>query len=291
MCRFILYLGPPIALKSLITDPVNSLIHQSYHSIETRERLNGDGFGIAWYVPGLSADPAAFRSVSPAWNNRNLLDLARVTQSSCVLAHVRAATPGLPVAEANCHPFCHGRVSFMHNGHIGGFRRLKRAILGSLSDAAFSAIQGSTDSEHLMALFLDEHGRAPQPQPGARLAHALRNTVIKLQEIAAAESVQELSYLNVAVSDGAACAVMRYSTDPSHTDSLFMNRGRRYECSGGLCRMVEPEPGSESAAVVISSERLSADGSWERIPENTIVTVEPDRGVGMAPAFESAAVR
>lgn len=90
MCRFVLYLGSEITLDVLTTRPTNSIIHQSFHSHLREEPLNGDGFGIAWYVPDVSPEPAQFRSIQPAWNNVNLLHLARVCRSSVVLAHVRA---------------------------------------------------------------------------------------------------------------------------------------------------------------------------------------------------------
>ena len=63
MCRFVLYLGPELTLDTLITKPSHSLIHQSTHATERREPLNGDGFGLAWYVPSISAEPARFRSI------------------------------------------------------------------------------------------------------------------------------------------------------------------------------------------------------------------------------------
>lgn len=288
MCRFILYLGPPITLKSLITDPVNSLIHQSYHSIETKERLNGDGFGVAWYVPELSHEPAAFRSISPAWNNHNLLHLARVTTSPCVLAHVRAATPGLPVSEANCHPFCHGHLAFMHNGHIGGFRKLRRTIVDDLSNEAFEAIHGSTDTEHLFAMFLDRYRALESAPPAERIGPALQTTIRDVLDLARGTGQTDHSYFNIAVSDGNSAAVMRYSTDTAaNTDSLYLNRGQQYLCVGGICRMVDPSESSGTQAVVVSSERLSADPSWERIPENTMVTVVPDRRVHIGDAVPS----
>jgi glutamine amidotransferase len=53
-------------------------------------------------------------------------------QSTTILAHVRAASPGLPVLEVNCHPFRMGRLTFMHNGGIAGFGRIKRAIQASV---------------------------------------------------------------------------------------------------------------------------------------------------------------
>ena len=52
-----------------------------------------------------AVEPAVFRSITPAWNNRNLQNLARVVASDCILAHVRAATQSSGVNEANCHPF------------------------------------------------------------------------------------------------------------------------------------------------------------------------------------------
>lgn len=90
MCRFVLYLGRPIHLSSLITEPENSLIHQSFDSHERDEPLNGDGFGVAWYAPEATADAALFRSITPAWSNQNLARLARAVKSPCVLAHQKA---------------------------------------------------------------------------------------------------------------------------------------------------------------------------------------------------------
>ncbi|MFQ5353611.1 MAG: class II glutamine amidotransferase, partial [Thermodesulfobacteriota bacterium] len=61
MCRFVLYLGEDVALNSLITEPENSIIHQSFHSHERAEPLNGDGFGVAWYAPEVGEEPAVFK--------------------------------------------------------------------------------------------------------------------------------------------------------------------------------------------------------------------------------------
>ena len=53
---------------------------------------------------------------APAWNNLNLVRLSDKIRSSLIFAHVRAATVGSPVTEANCHPFAVGRYMMMHNG-------------------------------------------------------------------------------------------------------------------------------------------------------------------------------
>ena len=150
-----LYLGPETRLSSLIIEPTHSLIRQSTHSREREEPLNGDGFGIGWYAPDHTTEPAVFRSITPAWNNRNLQNLARVVASDCVLAHVRAATQSSGVNEANCHPFRWRHYLCMHNGDVGDFRLVRRKLLASVCDEAFGNVYGSTDSEHFFALFID----------------------------------------------------------------------------------------------------------------------------------------
>lgn len=284
MCRFTLYLGPPIALSSLITEPAHSLIHQSFESREREEPLNGDGFGLAWYVPGMSERPAVFRSISPAWSNRNLLELCRVTKSHCLLAHVRAATRGIPVTETNCHPFTHERFAMMHNGDVGSFHLMRRKIIGELSESAFHVVQGTTDSEHLFGMFLDEHAAvAAGSSTGDSLAAALERTLRRIAAHGQAIGSDEPSFLNVAVSDGRHAAASRCTTDPrGRADSLYVHTGRRYVCEGGVCRMIEPADG-HGPTVIISSEPLSDDPGWTEVPVNHLVVVSEDRMVSIRP--------
>jgi predicted glutamine amidotransferase len=57
-------------------------------------------------------------------NNENLARLACKIVSPLIFAHVRAAYPGMPVSEQNCHPFAWGRYLWMHNGVVGGFAKV-----------------------------------------------------------------------------------------------------------------------------------------------------------------------
>lgn len=289
MCRFVLYLGPPIGLTSLLTEPANSIIHQSFHSHEREEPLNGDGFGVAWYAPELSAEPGVFRSISPAWSNRNLANLARMTRSACVLAHVRAASPGLPVTETNTHPFAWGPFAFMHNGEVGGFHAVKRRLLAGLSDEAFDLIGGSTDSEYLFALFSDRLRERVAGGAGAGdlgtagvddLAAALEAAVGDL--LALTRPLGEPSTLNVAIADGRRAVAMRFTDGaPEESPSLYLHTGKRYVCEDGLCRMIEPE--RDHHAVLVCSEPLSADPGWSRVPVNHQVLIDHDRAVEVRP--------
>lgn len=167
MCRLLAYFGTAEAsLLDLFIRPSHSIIKQSYGA---RERLgdglsglpsllNADGFGVAWYAPEESGDPTpgCYVSTSPAWNDANLPRLCAKLSSHLVLAHIRAASLGAAVTLPNCHPFISGRYALQHNGHIGCFAGLKRRILATLSDRALASVRGTTDSEHLFALFLTE---------------------------------------------------------------------------------------------------------------------------------------
>ena len=282
MCRFVLYQGSEITVSSLVTVPSNSLIHQSFDNQEREEPLNGDGFGIAWYAPEIRLAPALFRSVSPAWNNQNLRHLARVTHSRTILAHVRAATPGLPVTELNCHPFSWGPFAFMHNGHIGGFRQLRRRLLERLSDQAFDLIAGSTDSEHLFALFVDRYLELTSGGRVERMARALTAAIGEVEALRREVGAEPTSQLNVALSDGVASVATRYTSDaPETAPSLYVQLGRRWVCEGRDCRMLDPDVGR--GAVIISSERLSDDPGWDPVPPNQFVVVEEDLTVGLLP--------
>ena len=273
MCRFALYLGKEISIRSLITDPANSIIHQSFQSHEREEPLNGDGFGLAWYVPSLSPEPALFRSTTPAWSNVNLFHLARVTRTNCLLAHVRAATSGLPVAQLNCHPFVWGRFAFMHNGDIGGFRSIKRRLRRRLSEESYHLIQGSTDSEHIFALFA-EHYRQGPGQGIESITQALLAAIDSVNELRRQAGLEEPCRLNLAVSDGN-CAVVTRWTSQETANTLYYHFGRRYYCEDGVCQM---QPSSESgpSAVIVSSERLNEDDpNWRKVPVNHMVLVHP----------------
>lgn len=283
MCRFTLYLGPPVVLDTLLIRPSHSLIHQSYHSVDRAEPMNADGFGVGWYAPRLSEEPGLFHAITPAWNNLNLASLAKVVASPCVLAHVRAASPGSEVNLANCHPFRHGRYLLMHNGRLGSFRKLRRGLLGSLTDEAFDVVRGSTDTEHLLALFVDEVVRngsssdsgetAEESDDALDLARRLTGALARALALAREAGHEESSFLNVAVADGARAAVTRYTNDPKErAETLFVHRGELYEPAGR--RFAQPREGDEGEAVVVSSERLTDDPAWTAVPPNHVVVVD-----------------
>ncbi len=281
MCRLVAYLGRPILMEKLLIEPKNSLINQSFSAKEIEEPLNGDGFGVGWYNHILSATPATFKSITPAWNNQNLRSIAPVVKSTCFMAHVRAATVGV-LGEVNCHPFQYKTLLMMHNGDAPEFPKLKRIIRRSLSDELYNWIAGQTDSEHLFALFIDKLNQRIQHENTTAevMADALEDMVRELEEIKKSSGVTDQAYLNMVVTDGERTVAMRYISKPEEEEplSLYYSEGSRYECIDGACHMIPSE--DENKSVMIVSEKLTDIATdWKHVPTNHMVLVYKDLSV------------
>ena len=285
MCRFLSYQGSPVLLADLVVHPEHSLIKQSYGAEMLSQPLNGDGFGLAWYMPEIDPTPCVFKSITPAWNDQNLRSIAAKIRSGHVFAHVRAASPGLVVQRSNCHPFSYGQYTFMHNGSIGEFVRLKRPLQQSLSDASFSSIHGSTDSEHLFAMLLDTIGHRTAELEPETLRDALVLAFARLAEIASERGTTAPSFLNVAVTDGRSTVVSRYALGDVQPATLYYSAGRRFSCGrDGVCEMLDAGAAGEPAAVIVASEPITKRPEhWTEVPPNHTVTIAPDLRVEVAP--------
>lgn len=276
MCRFLAYKGRQIFMSDLLTRSEQSLIRQSFKAREREEPLNGDGFGVGWYAQEIDPTPCVFTSVQPAWANRNLHRLADKIQSTCFFAHVRAASPGSPVSELNCHPFQYDKFLWMHNGKIAGFNKIRRPLREHLNDEFYNYIQGTTDSEHAFALFLNELRRHLDDYNLDTLERSLQRTIRKIEQWQKKAGSAENSYFNFALTDGSNLLAARYVTNPgAQAQSLYIARGERFELRDGHYRMSGADGHVE--AVIIASEPLTADrADWEPVPVNHLVTISPE---------------
>jgi ergothioneine biosynthesis protein EgtC len=282
MCRFAAYLGHPITLDELLYRPDHSIIVQSAKAKEDKEPLNGDGFGVGWYVPELSSDPALYRNATPAWADTNMRHIAPRVRTPLFLAHVRDASPGMAVQQTNCHPFVEDRLSFMHNGYIGGFDELKRPLRGRLSDDSYFGIEGNTDSEHLFAVIQDELGpRAKNPNP-EDLANAAQDGLGRVERLKHELGIDEKTTANFALSDGRSLIAVRYAND--HADraaSLYVSRAGSFECEDGVTHAVDQ--GEEGAVLVSSEPMIDQDVGLDPIPRNHLLMVRPDSSYQIEP--------
>ena len=162
MCRWLAYSGSPMLLEELLYKPVHSLIDQSLHSRLGATTTNGDGFGVGWY--GAVPTPAVFHSTEPAWNDRNLRELAGHISSPLVFAHIRAST-GTAVQETNCHPFRHGSRLWMHNGAIREFPRVKRDLAFAVDPSLYPS---DRRLDRLRAVLLPRSHVRPRGRSAAR---------------------------------------------------------------------------------------------------------------------------
>jgi glutamine amidotransferase len=282
-------MGEALSLADLVTRPENSLINQSVRARERPEPLNGDGFGLAWYVEGHD-EPARFRSLTPAWSNANLDELARVTRSRCILAHVRAATGGnFDVAEANCHPFRRGPFTFMHNGHVPGFSRIRRPLMQRLGDDGFHSIRGTTDTEHIFALIAEHLFAHERDASCDLLGDALERGIDAIHALIDEHAPGTHCYLNLVLCDGNHAVACRYSSDPNYIDSLYVNTGSVYLCDGDRCWM-EPDVG-RPRAVLVSSEPLNKGPRWHPVPRNHMALIDRQLNIELRPIRSTAQSR
>jgi glutamine amidotransferase len=278
MCRLLAYRGKQISLDQLVFQPRNSLIHQSYDAKELEEPLNGDGFGIGWFVPEIDEKPAVFVSTSPAWSNRNLRSIASKIKSPCVFAHVRAASVG-DISEANCHPFQYENYLCMHNGSIGGFEKLKRPIRRELSDTVYNWLRGQTDSEHFFALFLERILKVKGTVTTKHMMAAMRDTVHAIQALKKKEKVKETCYLNVVITNGSTVVAARYISDKSEEPlSLYYSEGSQYVCEDGVCRMEKAKP-DEHSVLIVSEKLTDFRQDWKKVPGNHVIAIHEDMSV------------
>ncbi len=274
MCRWLAYSGSPVLLEELLYKPQNSLVVQSLHSRLGVEPTNGDGFGVGWY--GAPETPGVFRSTEPAWNDRNLRDLAGHVSSPLVFSHIRAST-GSPVQQTNCHPFRHGRWLWMHNGVIAGFHSLKRDLALAVDPDLFAEIEGSTDSELLFFLALS-FGLVDDPPSAVARAVGL------VEEVARRHQVAFPMQMTVATTDGATIWAFRYSSE-GRSRSLFHSTDvstlrEQYPDNEVLHRL------SVDSRLVVSEPLGDLRGAWREVPESSclIVTGGTEKLESFAPA-------
>lgn len=282
MCRFVAYKGHEIFLADLLTRSSQSLIHQSYQARERAEPLNGDGFGVGWYAQEVDPIPCVFTSTQPAWANRNLKRLADKIRSTCVFAHVRAASETYPVTELNCHPFQADEFLWMHNGNVSNFAHMKRKLRNALDDPIYQRLEGTTDSEHAFALFLQQLKRHRDNYDTNTLATTMAKTISKLRRWSDGTSAPG-SHYNFAVTDGHSMVVSRVASDENEEpQSLYIASGKRFEIHDGRYRMIKGK--NQTEAIIVASEPLTdVSDDWSLVPRDHIVTVTPELHINVKP--------
>ncbi|NAW59711.1 MULTISPECIES: class II glutamine amidotransferase [unclassified Vibrio] len=248
MCRWLAYQGRPIYLDELVYEPEHSLVHQSLEARKAVTRVNADGFGLGWYTE--RATPGQFHEVLPAWGDENLRSLTHHIRSHRFMAHVRSST-GTSVSRSNCHPFILDNWMFLHNGQIGGYSQVKYALERQLPEALYLQRRGSTDSELIFLLAMN-NGLREDP------VAAIRKTIDDIESIMAEKGVDQPFKASMCLSDGDGFWVVRYSTD-KEPPTVFIR--------------------AEEENIALASEPLESDGSWCKVSPQTLTCIRGNQVV------------
>jgi predicted glutamine amidotransferase len=258
MCRWLAYSGSPILIEELLYKPEHSLIDQSLHARLGVETTNGDGFGVGWYGPDTET-PAVFHSIEPAWNDRNLREVAGHVQSPLFLAHIRAST-GTAVQQTNCHPFRHGRWLWVHNGLVRDFHRVKRELALAVDESLYPQMEGSTDSEMLFYLALT-FGLEENPPA------AVERMVGHVEEVGHRHGTEHPIQMTIGTTDGSSVWAFRYSSE-GKSRSLYYSTDMR------SVREMYPErprlqEASDETRIIVSEPIVDLPGAWNEVRESS----------------------
>eukprot|EP01129_Flabellula_baltica_P011102 TRINITY_DN478_c0_g1_i3.p1 TRINITY_DN478_c0_g1~~TRINITY_DN478_c0_g1_i3.p1 ORF type:complete len:232 (+),score=42.09 TRINITY_DN478_c0_g1_i3:518-1213(+) len=180
---------------------------------------------------------------------------------------------------------------FMHNGGLSRFSQVRRSIRNMLSSEIRKMIIGTTDSEHIGALFYQyihdpndpDKEHSPQEMKAA-LQMALYQVVTLVRNHEERKGKQEFkaSSLNFAVSNGKTVIVTRYRNScDQYPPSLFYCPVKKFSIPDTeLVIESDYERDVQSITtplgVLISSEPLTEDQVWIEMQPFTIATIEPE---------------
>jgi len=176
----------------------------------------------------------------------------------------------------------------MHNGAISRFLRVKRKLLQNISNRFYYEIAGTTDSEHVFALFLhilgEDEFNNPEISPEI-VKNALVKTIhviIKLVTLVETPDEEHMfSSLNFAVTNGNIVVASRYRDGPEDPPSLYYQTFERYELiDGHAATHPLTDESNKPGAVIIASEPVTQEpDAWHLLNKNTILLCNSDNTV------------
>jgi len=229
--------------------------------------MQGDGWGLAWYVDG---SPRILKSWRPVYEEVDLFaKAAQEASSRIIIAHVRRASNprNLPrdmiIGLEHTQPFQYGCRVFAHNGVI----RIPDEVMGFLGDYR-AIVRGNNDSEVYFALLVKEWDRL------GSVPEALR-------------SVEEILWRALESSD------KKYEHPFTSLNAVFSNGEQlyaynRYVEEEGLSELRSLCHGDEpyylmtyilrDGVLITSSERLWRGDDWRPLGDGYLLTAWIEEG-------------
>ncbi|KAF9002999.1 nucleophile aminohydrolase [Cyathus striatus] len=236
---------------------------------------NFDGFGVTWYTKTRSRydgetegpRPTLYKTTAIPTTDQTFISLAANSASTCILAHVRAATRP-PCVDVNSHPFIFGRHSFMHNGGITDFPKIRVALLEQINHDYGSMILGNTDTEHLAALYFTYLGDINKTYTAQEMRSAMAKAILKVQEVQRNVLGKErANSLNLCATDGENLVAIRWRNNPDPTQppdrnppSLYVS----YNAGASLNRNHKEDYNADKTEVPAQEVTESAEPASEK---------------------------
>jgi len=351
MCRWFAYISPTehCLLEDVLITPAHALSKQcndrylpwllpwDTEGMKTESEIeiqavkarnwyfNDDGLGVTWYNhvranygEANGPRPVLYRTIANPATEPGFASICANTSSLTVFGHIRAASPGSRVTSNNCHPFVFGRHTFMHNGGVDHFTYIpfKRAMIQAIDDDALANIWGTTDSEHMAALFfthlskLSKESGGPSgasswdithPLPTLKLAaENMIRQILDLQKQFIPAGEIEPSGLNIAVTDGVKLVAIRFRNSPNEQPSslylstvagVTLNRKYPGHPNGPHSKhrahisinLLKAEHEHGTHVIVASEPTTYKPEDWELIEKNTCILVDEKGGVTKDP--------
>ena len=252
MCRLLAYVAPA---PSTVSDVIG--IEQS-GAFQRLARLHADGWGIMWRREDGRVERR--RTPGEGHGDTDLTNALHGRRARASVAHLRLATGGLSIREANTHPFTGSGVGFAHNGSILPVDDLRSLV----SPAMLRECGGTTDSEMYFALVRERLA------DGLDLGDAVICVVTDLRERF------PIASLNAMVLGTDELVVVRASTDAIVPREHFIERG-----------IVDDDlPPAHDEAYYDLRLRVGADGSlafassgldttgWTDLPRDSVTVVD-----------------
>lgn len=183
----------------------------------------------------------------------------------------------------------------MHNGGVAHFDQIRRALALEFSDEASAIIKGTTDSEHLAALFFT-YLEAKRGAKAWEASHPLEEVkaaaeqavakVIETQRCILGNQGAGLdgSSLNLAITDGTQLLAIRFRNHPTeHPPSLYystkagvtLNRKYPDHPDAGVDRDGMKAESEHGDHVIVASEPTTyKEHDWQLIQKNHCIMVD-----------------
>lgn len=223
------------------------------------------------------------------------------------------ATTADGISLSDSHPFPFGRYLFAHNGTLAKYASIKLKILSSLSTPARVAILGTTDSEHIAALFFDRlSGGTGDWETGkkydvVKMRETMRGILGELEKWiqeakdedaknGITKSTDEHSCLNLICTDGTSLIATRYASPPPleppslyYSTSAGAKFNRKFQghpdeghphVPSHLTKGGSINSSEHGLHVIVASEPSTYDAAdWKLIGVNEMVSVDRDMKV------------